>query len=199
MLPRPIVTLLRHEIGGFLSMVLLLRGRKDVPADATVIRNGSAQKTFLVVMMVLTPLEIVIVELLVPWAWLRVVLLVLALYGIVWMFGFYFGVHTRPHYVDSRQLVLRTGHLAGVSVDIGAVRAVRREYHGEYKGLVSVTDDVVALPGMNGSSMTVTLEPGTPVHIQGRGTVHAGAVRFESDDDAAAIRAMRERMGSPRE
>ncbi|WP_156755150.1 hypothetical protein [Actinokineospora pegani] len=69
--PKPVVTLLRHEIGGFLSIVLLVRGRKDVPAGTTAIRYGASQKAFLVDMMVLTPFEILLVELIVPWAWLR--------------------------------------------------------------------------------------------------------------------------------
>ncbi|MFD2767084.1 hypothetical protein [Micromonospora eburnea] len=195
-LPRPMVTLLRHELGGLVSMILLLRRRKDVPAGATVIRYGAAHKAFLLVMIVLTPVEIVLVELLVPWAWLRIGLLVLAAFGLEWLFGFFSGVHTRPHYVDAHRLVLRTGHLAAVSVDVSSIRAVRREIHDKYKGLVSVKDDVVAVPGMSGTALTVTLEPGTPVRVQGRGTVHAREVRFDADDLDAAIRSIRERAGS---
>lgn len=200
-LPRPVVTLLRHELGGLMSIVLLVRGRKDVPAGATVIRCGAAQKTFLVVMMVLGPIEIVLVEVLVPWGWLRVLLLVLGVYGLIWMLGFYAGVHTRPHYVGDDRLVLRVGHLAGVSVDVGSVRAVRRETHDrytgtKYKGLVSVKDDVVAMQGMSGTTVTVVLEPGTPVQVQGRGTVHADELRFDADDLDAAVRTVKERIRS---
>ncbi|MFI6763101.1 hypothetical protein ACIBF5_28625 [Micromonospora sp. NPDC050417] len=197
-LPQPMVTLLRHEIGGLLSMIMLVRGRKDVPAGGTVIRYGSAHKAFLIVMIVLAPVEILLVELLVPWAWLRIVLLILAIFGVEWLFGFYSAVHTRPHYVDAHRLVLRMGHLAAVSVDVGSVRAVRRETHDKYKGLVSVTDEVVAVPGMSGTAVTVTLEPDTPVQVEGRGTVHASEVRFDADDLDAAVRSIRERMESLR-
>jgi hypothetical protein len=195
-LPRPMVTLLRHELGGFMSMILLLRGRKDVPANASVIRYGSTQKAFLIVMMVLGPVEILLMELFVPWAWLRTALLILAIYGVVWLFGFYSGVHTRPHYVDAHRLVLRAGHLGGVSVDVSAIRGVRREIHAKYKGLVSVADDVVAVVGVSGTALTVTLEPETPVQVQGRGTVHAGEVRFDADDLDAAQMSIRKRMES---
>lgn len=193
-LPRPMVTLLRHELGGLMSMILLLRGRKDVPADATPIRYGSAQKTFMIVMMVLGPLEIVLVELIVPWAWLRTILLIVAIYGVIWMFGYYSGLHTRPHYIDAKRLVLRNGHLAAVSVDVGFVHATRRETHEKYKGLVSVKDDVVAVPGMSGTALTVTLEPETPVQVQGRGVVRAREVRFDADDPEAALRSIRQRL-----
>ncbi|MGI5215403.1 hypothetical protein [Plantactinospora sp. CA-290183] len=195
-LPRPVVTLLRHELGGLMSVILLLRGRKDVPADATVIQYGTAHKAFLMVMMVLAPLEILVVELLVPWAWLRILLLVLAIYGVGWLFALYAGLHTRPHYVDDQHLVLRMGHLAAVSVDVGSLRAVRRESHDGYKGLVSVTHDVVAVPGMSGTALTVTVEPETPVRVQGRGTVRAREVRFDADDLEAAGRSIQERMDS---
>lgn len=198
-LPGPVVTLLRHEIGGFMSIVLLLRRKQDVPEGATVIRYGASQKTFLIVMMGLTPVEIVIVELLLPWLWLRIVLLIAALYGLVWMFGFYAGVRTRPHYVDAHRLVMRTGHLAAASVDAGAIRSVQRENHEQYKGFVSVVDDVVAVPGMNGTSLTVTLEPETPVRIQGRGTVYASEVRFDADEVDTAVRAIHEFTELPRD
>ncbi|GLZ29330.1 hypothetical protein Lesp02_15200 [Lentzea sp. NBRC 105346] len=187
-------TLLRRELGGLMSMILLVHGRKDVPADATPIRYGSAQKTFIIVMMVLGPFEIVLVELVVPWAWLRTVLLVVAIYGVIWMFGYYSGLHTRPHYIDFERLVLRNGHLAAASVDVGFVNAARRETHEKYKGLVAVEDDVVAVPGMNGTALTLTLEPETPVQVQGRGTVRAREIRFDADDPEAALRSIRQRL-----
>ncbi|MEV0675125.1 hypothetical protein AB0I60_01240 [Actinosynnema sp. NPDC050436] len=198
-LPRSVVALLRRERDGLRAIASLVRGRKDVPAGATAIPCGSAQKTFLVVMMVLGPVELVLVDLLVPWPWLRVVLLVLAVYSTVWMLAFYAGVHTRPHYVDDDRLVVRLGHLVSVSVDVGSVRAVRRENHdrytgAEYRGLVTVTDDFVAVPGMSGTTVTVVLEPATPVTVQGRGTVRVAGIRFDADALDAAVTAIGERV-----
>ncbi len=195
-LPRPMVTLLRHELGSLVSIALLVRGRKDVPAGATVIKYGSTHKVFLIVMMVLIPVEIVFVELLVPWAWLRTVLLVFAIYSAIWLFGFYAALHTRPHYVDAHQLVLRMGYLTMISVDVDAIRSVRRDYHPKYKGLVAVGDDYVAVPGMSGTVLTVSIDPQTPVQIRGRDTVHVSEVRFETDDVEGASRSIRERAGS---
>jgi hypothetical protein len=185
--------------GGFESIALLVRGRGDVPAGATVIPGGAAQRTFLVVMMVLGLVEIVLVDLIVPWTWLRVVMLVLGVYSVVWLFGFYAGLRTRPHYVDDDRLVLRVGHLASVSVDVDSIRAVRRETHdkytgAKYKGIVSVSGDVVAMQGMSGTTVTVVLEPGSPVRVSRRGTVPAAEVRFDSDDLAAAVDAINERI-----
>ncbi|MEV0124981.1 hypothetical protein AB0I16_26185 [Streptomyces sp. NPDC050703] len=197
-LPRPMLTLIRHELGGVTSIALLVRGRKDVPADATVIRYGANQKMLILVVMFMEPLEIFLVELLVPWPWLRTALLVVSVYGVLWLFGFYAGVHTRPHYIDGERLVIRTGHLAAVSVDAGAVRSVRRETHDSHqgeraKGMVSVKDGVVAVTGMSGTVLAVALEPDTPVRVQGRGTVLAHAVRFDADELEPAVRAIRER------
>nr|ADK54920.1 hypothetical protein [uncultured soil bacterium] len=193
-LPRPLVTLLRHEVGSLLSIGLLIRGRKDVPPDATVIPSGTAHRSFLIVMLVLIPVEIIVVELIVPWPWLRAVLLILAAYSALWLFGFYAGLRTRPHYVDSHQLMVRMGHLAAVSVDVSAVRDIRRQGHDKYKGLVTVTDDYVALPGMSGTGLTVSLQPDTPVRVQGRTTAPAEELRFDADDLDAAIASVRERV-----
>jgi hypothetical protein len=198
-MPRPMLMMIRHELGGVISIALLVRRRKDVPADATVIRYGANQKVFLLLMMFLGPVEIFLAELLVPWSWLRTVLLILGIYGVLWLFGVYAGVHTRPHYIDDKHLVIRTGHLAAVSVDVGAVRSVRRETHDSYqgektKGMVSVKDGVVAVPGMSGTMLAVTLEPATPVRVQGRGTVPAHALRFDADELETSIRTIRENI-----
>lgn len=198
-LPGPMVAVLRWELGGLVSIILLVRRRKDIPDGATVIKSGSQHKAFLLVMTLLGPLEILIVELIVPWAWVRVVLLVAAIYGTLWMFGFYAAVHTRPHYIDNRRLVVRTGHLMTVSVDIDDVRAARHEtrnsYQGDkYKGMVTVTDDWVAVTGMVGTELTLTLAPQTALLVQGKGTVHAGELRFDVDEPRVAIATITARL-----
>lgn len=195
-LPNPVVTLLRHEIGGLISVTLLARRRNDVPDEATIIRYGATQKTFVVVMMLLGPIEIVLAELLVPWLWLRIILFALGVYGILWLLGFYSGLQTRPHYIDRDRLVLRTGHLAAVSVDVGSIRGIRRESHAKYKGFVEVADGVVAVPGMSGTALTVTLAPHTLVRIQGRGKLPAREVRFDADDVARTVRTIKDRIES---
>ncbi|GGJ89738.1 hypothetical protein GCM10010123_19430 [Pilimelia anulata] len=195
-LPRPVVSLLRHEVGGVLSIGMLLRGRKDVPAGAAVIRYGGAHKAFLIVMMVLAPVEILLAELFIPWAWLRLTLLVLAVYGVVWLFGLYAGIVTRPHYVDGHRLVVRMGHLASASVDLRCVRSVRRESASGYKGLVSVRDGVVAVPGMNGTGLTAVLTPDAVVRVQGRGAVTAGQLRFDADDLSGAQRSIHDSLAT---
>lgn len=192
---RPAAGLLHRELGGLWSIVMLLRGRKDVPAGATVIRYGSSQKAFVVVMMILAPIEIALVELLVPWLWLRAVLLLLGGSGLLWLFGFYAALRTRPHYVDRERLVLRTGHLAAVSLDVGSIRGVRHAAHQNHKGFVDVTDGVVAVPGTGGTALTVTLLPESSVHVQGRGRTPAREVRFDADDPTAAVRAINDHIG----
>lgn len=66
----------------------------------------------LVLLVILTaPVEILTLELLIPWAWLRWILLTLAIYGMIWLIGLYASLVVLPHRVADDGLWLRYGLL----------------------------------------------------------------------------------------
>lgn len=80
---------------------------------------------FLVLLIFTTPVEILLLELLIPWAWLRWVVLFLALYGLVWMFGFYASLVTVRHTVEPDGIRLRYGFLNELFVTFSALKHIR--------------------------------------------------------------------------
>jgi len=68
------------------------------------------------VLVLVTPLEIAVLELLIPWPWLRITTLVLALYGVLWVIMLFASLRSLPHRLETQGLRLRYGALAGAFI-----------------------------------------------------------------------------------
>ena len=59
-----------------------------------------------------TPVELLVLELRAPRVWLRISLLALGHYALLWIFGFYASLVTLPHRLEEKGLRLRYDALA---------------------------------------------------------------------------------------
>ncbi|GAA3996244.1 hypothetical protein GCM10022247_15240 [Allokutzneria multivorans] len=176
----------------FRALFLLLRGKKDVPEGGTAVGYSGESTTVLVALLVASLVEIVAVEFLVPWATVRWILLVLSVYGVLWLLGHIASLITRPHVVSSETLLLRNGTGLAVSFPLAAVRAVRTERKGNHERQVAVVGEVLNIAA--GDTTTVFVEFDPPQEFDGR-TVHG--VRFHADDPRAAARLVRTSAPAP--
>ena len=73
--------------------------------------------------------ELVMVHLLLPdsLGWLRLAVVVLSLYGVLWILGWALGLHICPHRLRDDVLELRLGSLYRAAVPLEAIAGVRRE------------------------------------------------------------------------
>ena len=158
----PALRLFVHEVRALADLWRLGRGRVVVPEGAVALpaRRGWWQlPAMLTVAMVI---EIVAVELLVPWPLARLLLLIASLYSIPLLWGYLAGRIVHPHYLGA-DLVLREGRreLLRVPADeIVAVRAVRgfaAERGGVGKQLV--------LGGPEGTNVEIRLADGRSVAL----------------------------------
>ncbi|MGH3145756.1 MAG: hypothetical protein ACRDTR_08135 [Rubrobacter sp.] len=173
-------------------------------------RTGTSEREFgyhkrsqmgliLVMLVFTTPVELLVVELLAPWTWLRVSLLVLGLYALVWMFGLYASLVTLPHRLEEHGLRLRYGALAEGFVplsEIAAVERARRRAPGPGDGLQ--TD-----PGGGGIYLSaggrtdLTLRLHSPQSVRGlfRNVQPARTIHLAADDPERMASKLRERIG----
>ena len=121
--PAPVLWILRHEASMITTWWLVVRRTRDVPAGAVPFSYGREQLPLFATIASVSVIEIVPIHLLVPWPWLRVVLLVLSVYGALWIVAFYQGFRRRPHYVTDDRMVLRCGTTATVEVAVAGHRA----------------------------------------------------------------------------
>ena len=77
------------------------------------------------------PVEILLVELLVPWDLVRWILFVVAVAGTLWAIGVIVSIRTLPHRVTGDALELRYGALGAATVPIG--RSDRSRCHAAHR------------------------------------------------------------------
>ncbi|SDN29424.1 hypothetical protein [Allokutzneria albata] len=167
----------------FRALFLLLRGRKDVPEGGVAVPYSGESTTVLVALLVASLVEIVAVEFLVPWATVRWSLLLLSVYGVVWILGHLASLITRPHVIGPANLVLRNGSCTEHAFPLTAVRSARAERKGNHEGSMSIDDETLNIPAGDTTTVFVAFDP--PQEFDGRTIT---GVRFHADDPKAALR-----------
>lgn len=174
--------------------------RADVPAGAVPIGYSRGTLGIPIALVVAAGIELVAFHLLVPWPTVRFVLDLLGVYALIVILGWLAGRIVRPHLVVGGELVLRSGPHVCARVPLDAVVTVRRDRRLSPTAAEIVTDgghDVLALPGPDGSTLTVVLARKVEASVPGfpwsrAETQEVGAVWLHVDDDDVAARLLRE-------
>ena len=119
--------ILLHEVRAITDLGRLLRGRVVVPEGAVPLHARTRWWHLPAMFTVAIVIEIIVIELLVPWPWLRLLLFAGSLYSIPLLWGYLAGRIVHPHYLGE-DLVLREGRqeiLRVPATDIVEVREVR--------------------------------------------------------------------------
>lgn len=194
-LPAPVAKAVGMELGLLRSLWRWVRRKPDIAYGQEPLPYGSEMRPLMWVMVFLTPLEVLAIELLLPWPVVRITLLVLALYGTLWLLGFLGALSSRPHVVGDGALTLRFAHFVSVTVPLsGEVSVSAKRYSGGRKA-VTVKDGVLTMPV--GESTNVVLKLSTPVPVspkQGAAAEEVNEVRFSSDDPQRAVRLLQSRL-----
>ncbi|XVQ16220.1 hypothetical protein ACQP1W_37405 [Spirillospora sp. CA-255316] len=196
LVPRRVARLAGFELKGTHSLVLwAARRRSGVPEGAVEV-SYAREETFttslwLFAMAVETVgLEILLRGLGVP-DWLRVLVLVVDVYGLVLALAVYAACVTRPHVVTADELRLRYGAFFDARVPRDKIAAVRPVRNLGEKGLIRVENGTAAVVVGSRTNLVVELtEPVTIVRPMGA-LAEVGTIRFFADDPAAALAALR--------
>jgi hypothetical protein len=115
------------EIWGYLSIFRFVFRRPKVPRGAQAFTYHQLVLPLLSVFIVVSAIELVVVDVLVRrWEGVRIAMLVLGIWGLVWMFGLLFGFLTRPHAVGAEGIRLRSGAELDIPLRWDQIAAVSR-------------------------------------------------------------------------
>ncbi|HZM77905.1 MAG TPA: hypothetical protein VFC19_19475 [Candidatus Limnocylindrales bacterium] len=190
-LPPPLAYLVRQEFRMFSAVYGALRRRRRVRPDEEVVTYGGQLRTLLIGMVAVSIIEVVVVELLVPWDWLRWTLVILGAYGLLWVLGFASSIYTSPHSVARDALHLRFALFAEVAVPMSNVASVSQSLSGSHKKLVEAGDGALSLSVFGTSNVLVILEPAVELDVGRSGRHVVDRVRFYADDPAHAVATIR--------
>ncbi|MFF5333643.1 hypothetical protein [Streptomyces sp. NPDC013181] len=190
-LPGPVAKAVGMEFGLFRALWRWVRRRPDVPEGRVPLAYGAEIRPLMWALVFLAPLEIAAVEFLLPWRVARIVLLVLSLYGTLWLIGFLAALSVRPHMVGDGELVLRFAHFVRVAVPLDRVESVRRSHHSGYRRAVQIDDGVLAMPLGDTTNLSVILREPHPIAPKpGKPPQEVHEIRFTADDPHHAVRAL---------
>ena len=102
----PAVRAGRYELGLYCDLIRWARGRTDVSEGARALPHPPGRLQMLGFLTAVLLIELVAVHLLLPSGTVRLIALLLSLWGIVFVWGLVASERVRPSYIDDQQLSL---------------------------------------------------------------------------------------------
>jgi hypothetical protein len=184
---RPLVVVIVELVHVFGSLARKIRRRPDVPAGATAVHYGGSMRPLLWCMIIVSIIEVAVVELIVPWPTLRWILVVLGVYGLIWVLGFAASLSVNPHTLSSASLRLRFGFFTTITIPAEMLASARKNVSGGHRHTVEHTDDELAVSVMGYTDVAVELTEPYVIDLGRKGTTEVSRVRFQTDDPAGAV------------
>ena len=146
-------------------------------------------------------IELPVVHVLLPWDTVRLVVVVLSIWGLLWMIGLLASMKVFPHLLDDAGLRIRYGTSADVRVPWEAVASVTsRRHSAPTRQTVQVErgDDgaVLSVAVLKQTKVDVVLHRPTAIALPG-GAEEITEVRLYADDPRGFVAAARERLIDP--
>jgi hypothetical protein len=191
---------LLYELSLYRSLARWLARRPDVPHGAAPIGYSRLVAPMLWLWIFGSSVEVVVVEVVLrhldqPWAAAaRVPLLVLGVWGVVWMLGMLASYRVRPHLLTDTELRARSGARTWLVLPldvVGSTRAVEHEVPGVIRSLHVEGDLALVGAGSRTNLEMVLTRPTTVSTSKGEATVtRVGIWVDEPGDVAARLRSM---------
>lgn len=189
------------EIHGYQSIYRFVFRRPRVPTGAVAFTYAAPIMSILVVFTVLSAVELVVVDLVVH-RWvptLRVPLLVLGIWGLVWLIGLLLGVLTRPHAVGPDGVRVRFAADLDIPVSWDDVHSVARRKRTQQDGepALTVDDDGSATLQVrvgDETNLEIVLERDVTVRTT-RGPQVVRRIALYADDPQAYLDEVRRHIG----
>lgn len=167
--PRKLARVISLEPRLWVCLWQWLFHRRPLGPDEFSYRKRSIMGVLLIVAVLTAPGEILLWEIVIPWNWLRLVLLVLSLYALLWIFAFYASLVVLPHRLKPEMALLQFGALAEGKIPYAAIDSVevdQRKAPDGREGLRLSPDKSAAYIGVGGKT-DVTIQLREPLALAG--------------------------------
>lgn len=196
-LPRPAAKLAVSEPRMFVCLLRWVFRRTHQGEDEFGYHKKSVMGMLLPLVLITTPLEVLIFEILIPWAWLRWGFLIVGVYALFWLLGFYASLATLPHRLQTDALLLRYGLFAQALVpyrEISCAKLADRRSPRSGDGLQPAPAENAVYLAMGGKT-NVTLTLRSPRTVSGflREAGPAATFHLWTDEPERLIRELEQR------
>lgn len=170
--------------------------RPAIPVGGQGFRYAAPVLTILWIFIILSAVELVVVDLIVHrWLVVRVIFLVIGIWGLVWMIGLLLGYYMRPHTVGPGGIEIRNGLDLNVQIswdDVHSVAIKKHSYQPKTPKVITDSDQgVLAIGILNETNIEIVLEKPKSIVLPGmppKGGEHAvTTARLWADDPRAFL------------
>lgn len=161
---QPLLRLALMEARTLLGLVTWLRGQR-VGVDS-ITRGFSYAKGTLsipIAMGMVTIVEAGVIHLLIPWTWLRILLLVASVYALILLTGVFAARIINPHLVGSHFLTLKWGHTTVLETPLHNISSVRRASNHK-RTQPAIDESLLVLTSLTSTNVHIVLEEPVSAH-----------------------------------
>lgn len=196
-LPAPVRTAMRWECRVWTGMIRGLSRQPDIPTGATAFTHHRALAPARWTLVGLLVVETAVVHLLVPSSPVRLTLLLLGLYGLIWLVGYLLGSgFARPHLLEPHRVVLRRGLTTDIVIPLDAVAQVgARRHHRAGTATIQVDGRTLSLVDNGGTGIEIVFSTPLLVTIPRRRPVEIDTIRAWVDEPVAMTAAIKQAIG----
>jgi len=191
-----------YELGMYRSLFRWAVRRPSVPdRGATRFGYSVLVSPVIWIFIFVSAVEVVAVELMLPWESLRLTFLVVGIWGLVWMFGLLAGLKVHAHLVSDAGLRIRYSTNVNILIpweDIVEIQNRRRDLDRSKAVQVVQTESgaVMSVGVLKQTNVEIVLSEPRSVTLPKGPSEPVTAIRFYADDPRALIRKARELQGS---
>lgn len=176
-------SLLRYEMGLWLALYRwIFRRPAPVPPGSVPFTYSGAVTTVLTAFIVVSAIEIPILDLLLPWTIARIISVVVGVYGLFWMIGLMATMRVYPHLVGESGVRIRKSIALDLTIPWENVRNIRSRGRSVPPGGQTQFEDGVLSYSMAGGT-TVDLVLDEPITLPEKKTrgEPVKEIRFHAD------------------
>lgn len=150
------------ELGLLTSIVRLVTRRPKVPEGTETFTYHQQASPMMWLMAGLILVEVIVLHFVIPWETVRLIVLVLSVYSLIWVIGLIAGFIVHPHLMYEDALVVRHGHKVSLLVPIVSIERIEISRHG-VSGTRSIRYDI---PQAEGPAGTLHLSQGGQTNVE---------------------------------
>lgn len=187
------------ELRGYQCIYRFIFGRPKVPAGAEGFSYHRPILALMIVIIAVSTVEVVVVDQIVNrWTYIRIPLLIISIWGLVWMLGLLFGMLVRPHAVGPDGIRVRYGSEVDIPIawhDVYSVNC-RKQAIQDKQPKVTIDDDghtTLHMRIQNETNIEVRLERPVPLKLP-HGTETVNTVKLYADDPKRFVDAVRDHI-----
>lgn len=179
--PRLALALLVSEISSLWSLTKIFI-RPASPAGADAHPGYKNLRTVVTLIVALVIVEIIVIHLAVPTQFWRLLLLVLSIYALLLLIGFYTSIKVNPHLLTPRGLEIRRGHRFVCEIPWENLARAQKVGPGQGGDIIITEDGEVRLPVLSEVNVRLEMEPPVLAEDLPKGRIDVTAVEIYCDD-----------------